>query len=78
MTLKEIEALPREYLVPAEIAGILDMDPQDIRDTVHQAYARNTRPFEFPTIVSGSRIKFPKMAFLNFMRGEATSCREPK
>lgn len=70
MTLKEIEALPREYLLPADIAAVLDMHPQEIRDHVHIAVAKHERPYDFPAIVSGNRIKFPKAAFVRFMRGE--------
>ena len=73
MTLKEIEAIPREYLLPKEIAAVFDMFPQDIRDHVHIALAKHERPYEFPTMVSGNRIKFPKEAFLNYMRGQEVS-----
>ncbi|WP_101698665.1 hypothetical protein [Clostridium minihomine] len=70
MTLKEIEFLQREFLVPSEIAAVLGMHPQDIRDHVHLSIAKKERPYEFPTIVSEVRIKFPKVAFLKYMRGE--------
>lgn len=73
MMLEEIEALPREYLIPSEIADVFGMNPQDIRDHVHEAVAKHERPYEFPTIVSGNRIKFPKRAFIRFMEGSENS-----
>jgi hypothetical protein len=69
-TLKELEKIPREYLFPSDVAAVLDINPQDIRDHVHTATAKHERPYEFPTIVSGNRVKFPKEAFINFMRGK--------
>lgn len=69
MTLNEIEKLPREFLTPVDIAAVFGMHPQDVRDYVKISLAKKQRPYEFPTILSGSRIKFPKEAFLKYMRG---------
>ena len=70
MTLAEIEKIPREYLLPAEIADVLDMHPQEIRDHIHMAIAKHEKPYEFPVIVAGNRAKIPKWAFINYMRGK--------
>lgn len=51
------------FLTPAEIAPILGMDPQTIRDTARQ------RPelLKFEFILSGSRTKIPRIPFLRYI-----------
>lgn len=65
MTLSEIEAIQREYLLPREVAAVLGTTDQGIRTWARQ------RPEElgFPVICIGSRVKIPKEGFLNYMRG---------
>lgn len=65
MTLQQIESDTREILIPADIAPILECDPHDIRVAAHQ------RPelLGFPVILIGNRVKIPRLAFLNFMKG---------
>ena len=62
-SIQDIIALERDYLTPAEIAGVLESDPQTIR------VAARTEPQQlgFPVIVIGSRVKIPKAAFLRHM-----------
>jgi hypothetical protein len=69
MTLKELEALPREYLTPAEVAECFGVDPQDIRYRVWDDQKDKRNSFQFPVEVFGKRIKFPKAAFLKYMKG---------
>ena len=66
MTLDEIKAIDREYLIPKEIAPILGCDPQDIRVSAKQ------RPdlLGFPVAVIGSRVKVPRRGFLNWLEGK--------
>ena len=68
MTLEEIKAIDREYLLPREVGAVLGTDGQSIR-----VWARQ-RPEElgFPVIVVKSRVKIPKEGFINFMRGRNT------
>lgn len=70
MTLKEVEEIPREYLTPIEVAAVLGMHPQDVRNHVRMSLAKKQRAYDFPVLISGARIKFPKAAFLNYMRGQ--------
>lgn len=65
MTLKEIESLDKEMLVPAEIAEVLGSDPQTIR------WQARKEPWKlgFPIIVVGNRVKIPRLAFLAFISG---------
>lgn len=66
MTLRELEQLPKEMLVPADIAPILGCTPYSINIAVRDG--RN--PFPFPVIKMGSRVRIPKKPFLKAMRGE--------
>ena len=65
MTLAQVEAIDREYLLPREVAAVLGTTDQGIRTWARQ------RPEElgFPVICIGSRVKIPKEGFLNYMKG---------
>lgn len=66
MTLSDIESLDTEALTPAQVAAVLQMDADAIRWQARQ----EPQKLGFPSICVGSRVKFPKAAFLRFMRGE--------
>lgn len=55
MTMEEIKACKKDYLVPTDIAGILG------------CCAYNS--FPFPTIMIGTRVKIPRIAFIRAMEG---------
>lgn len=63
MTLEEIKASPKIFLIPADIAPLLGSDPHTIRCTARQ------RPellgFEFT--FTGNRMKIPRIPFLRFL-----------
>lgn len=65
MTLNEIRSLDREYLVPAEVAQILGCDAQDIRVAARQHPER----LGFNVSVIGTRVKIPRLGFLNWLEG---------
>ena len=65
MTLDEIRASDKTVLTPAEVAPVLGCDPQDIRVQARMAPER----LGFNVIVVGTRIKIPRLAFLNYMTG---------
>ena len=64
MTLQEIEEIPREYLIPREVASVLDMDQY----TINVAAQSAPEKLGFPVVVTGSRVRSPKEAFLYFRR----------
>ena len=66
MTLQELEQLPKEMLVPTDIAPILGCTPYSINVAVRNG----NNPFPFPVIVMNKRVRIPKMPFLKAMRGE--------
>lgn len=65
MTLEEIEALPKEMLVPTDIASYLGCNPYSINVAI-----KNGAKFPFPVILMGSRVRIPKAPFIKAMRGE--------
>ncbi len=66
MTLREIEAMPQEFLTPKQVATAIGTDPNLIRYQAHNA----PHKLGFPVVVVGSRVKIPKEGFLNFCRGK--------
>ena len=66
MTLDDIKAIDRDYLVPREVAAVLGCTPYYISLTARD------RPQElgFPTFRVGNRTKIPKAAFVHAMEGE--------
>jgi hypothetical protein len=63
MTLEEIKASTKIFLIPSDIAPVIGSDPHTIRCTAKQ------RPdllgFEFT--FSGNRMKIPRIAFLRWL-----------
>ena len=66
MTLDELEKLPKDMLIPADIAPILGCNPY----TINVVTKDGKNPFPFPIIRLGTRVKIPKMPFIKAMRGE--------
>ena len=66
MTLEEIESMDALTLTPAQVASVLNCDPQVVRIS-----AKN-RPdlLGFPVICVGNRVKIPRIPFLRFVKGE--------
>lgn len=66
MTLDEIRNSTKEVLTPADIADVLNCDPQDIR------WQARTAPEKlgFPVIIIKSRTKIPRLPFLRYMSGQ--------
>jgi hypothetical protein len=66
MTIEEIKASPKMFLIPADIAPLIGSDPHTIRCTAKQ------RPdllgFEFT--FTGNRMKIPRIPFLRFLGEE--------
>ena len=67
MTLEEIRAIDREYLLPREVAAVLGTDPYSISVWAKQ----KPEALGFPVIRIGTRTKIPKRAFLKYMEGGA-------
>lgn len=66
MTIEEMKSSKKEVLAPADVAGVLQCDPQSIRVRARQ------RPelLGFPVIVMGNRVKIPRRAFLRYIGEE--------
>ena len=64
MSLEELEALDREYLIPKEVAGVLGCAPYTINVMAKQCPER----LGFPVTFIGRRARIPKRPFLNYMK----------
>ena len=58
-----VRKVDREFFTAAEVCGVLEANPQTIRDTARQ------RPelLGFPVILTGTRVRIPRIPFLRFM-----------
>lgn len=65
MTLEDVKAIPREYLIPREVAAVLGTDGQSIRVWARQC----PEGLGFPTVCVGNRVKIPKAGFIAYMEG---------
>lgn len=63
MTLADIAAMDKAWLLPREVASVLSTSDQSIRVCARQ------RPdlLGFPTVIMGSRVRIPRIPFLEFM-----------
>lgn len=62
MTLAEIKQSPALWLTAADIAPVLECNPDAIRQ---QAQADPSK-LGFPVVVLGTRVKIPRIPFLTF------------
>lgn len=65
MKLSEIEKLDKDMLVPEDIADILGCHPYSINVQAKKDQSK----LGFPVSVVGTRVKIPRLAFINFMKG---------
>ena len=68
MTLDDLEKIEKEYLIPTQVAPILGCAAYNINVQVKEDKKNGTNSFPFPTILIGTRIRIPKMAFIEVMR----------
>ena len=62
MTLNDIQAIPRDYLVPSDICEYLGCSQYSINIQAQ----KEPEKLGFPVIVMGSRVRIPKKAFIHF------------
>jgi hypothetical protein len=70
MTMAEVQNSSKDFLVPTEICGILGCSAYNINLQVKQDKELGTNSFPFPTILIGTRVKIPRIAFIKAMTGE--------
>lgn len=66
VNLSEIKQSTKPFLTAAEVAEVLQCDPQLLRWQAKNAPCR----LGFPVVVIKSRVKIPRQAFINFMEGK--------
>ena len=63
MTIEEMKRSNKRFLIPADIAEVLESDPQTIRCTAKETPQLIGYNFTF----SGSRMKIPRVPFLRWL-----------
>lgn len=66
MTLEEIKDSKKPFLLASEVAEVLGTNPNTVRLQAHCA----PEMLGFPVVVMKSRVKIPRIPFLNFMLGQ--------
>lgn len=66
MTLEQLESLETEVLTCKQVGEVLGMD----QTTLHLQAVEDPERLGFPVVVAGTRVKIPRRAFINFMKGE--------
>ncbi len=66
MTFEEIKKSNKDFLIPADVAEILGCSAYSI----NQQAAKNIKDLGFNASKIGSRVKIPRIAFINFMEGK--------
>ena len=64
MTIEEIKASDKAFLLAKDVAPVLGSDTQTIRVSAHMGL------LQFPFIFCGNRLKIPRVPFLRYI-GEA-------
>lgn len=64
MSFAEIERSAKIYLIPDEIADVLEADPQTIRNQAKEDPSK----LGFPVIVCGRFVKIPRAGFVYFFK----------
>ena len=66
MTLSELAGMPNKlYLIPREVGELLNMNPYNINVAAQNPEYREK--LGFPVIVTGTRVRIPRIPFLRFM-----------
>lgn len=63
MTIEELRSSDKEYFTPADVAPVLQCDPQTIRETAKKRPHLVGYNFTF----TGNRMKIPRLAFLRWL-----------
>lgn len=73
MSLDDLERVEREFLIPSEIAPILGCSAFNINLQAKYDREHGVNSFPFPVILIGSRVKIPRMAFVEVMKHGSTN-----
>lgn len=68
MTLEDVKSMASDYLKPSEVAEVLHISPQEIRDRAKQC----PETLGFRVVLSGKKsphVKIPRAAFVAYMEG---------
>ena len=68
MTLDEIKSSDKPFLIASDLAAVLESDPNTIRWQAQHAPEK----LGFPVVVMKSRVKIPRLPFLEFITSLAS------
>lgn len=71
-TIRELEQMEKEMLIPADIAPILGCATYTVNVAAHQGM------LPFPHIILGRRVKIPRGPFIEWMKTGNASSSEPR
>ena len=71
MTIEQIKQLPKEFLLPTDIAPLIGTDPHSIRVAAREHPER----LGFPVSVIGNRTFIPRRAFIRWIYGSEEDLR---
>lgn len=63
MTLEEIKRSDKAFLLPTDVAPLLDCNPHSVRVAAREHPER----LSFPVCVIGNRVKIPRLPFIQFV-----------
>lgn len=65
MTLDDVKKLDKDFLTAKDIQHIIQCDPNIIRLQAHKDQSK----LGFPVIVANSRVKIPRIPFIQYVEG---------
>lgn len=63
MTIEQIKSSDKACLVSDDVAGILQINPQRLRDLARSDESK----LGFPVMITGTRVKIPRLPFLKWL-----------
>lgn len=63
-TLEDIEKIPKEFLIPSDVAPFIGCDKYAINVQAQD----DTDKLGFPVVVTGTRVRIPKAGFIFFYK----------
>lgn len=73
MTVSELENLDAPFITPAVAAKIIGCDPNKLRMAAHNQVNLGRDFLGFPVTVIGTRVKIPRIPFLQYIKREVAS-----
>lgn len=70
MTLEEMKRSTKTILTPTDVCELLSCRPY----AINQQARSDPSKLGFPVVVTGTRVKIPREAFIRFFEGQLNAC----